>query len=176
MVEEVYANYASALYSLIDKPRQEEYAEALSAISDSFREDPALLRALSSYSLSKAEKESLIDKAFSHFELPHLCDFLKVISAHHRFLGFKQIQEGFLALVHEDLGIKSGVAYSADRLTASELNAIKEALGKRLNSRVELRNVVDPSLLGGVKVAIDGKVYDGTIRSKLIDLSRELRK
>ena len=104
-----------------------------------------------------------------------LCRF-QFISAHHRFLGFKQIQEGFLALVHEDLGIKSGVAYSADKLTASELNAIKEALGKRLSSRVELRNVVDPSLLGGVKVAIDGKVYDGTIRSKLIDLSRELRK
>ena len=176
MVEEVYANYASALYALIDKSRQEDYANALSSICASFKDTPELLRALSSYSLSKAEKEELIDKAFASFGLPYLCDFLKVVSAHHRFPRFQQIEEAFLALVHEDLGIKSGVAYSASKLAAGELDSIKQALGKRLGARVELKNVVDPSLLGGVKVALDGKVYDGTVRSKLLDLSRELRK
>ena len=65
MVEEVYANYASALYSLIDKSRQEEYAEALSAISDSFREDPALLRALSSYSLSTRLSDASICRTYA---------------------------------------------------------------------------------------------------------------
>lgn len=176
MVEEVYANYASALYSMIDKARQEEYASALSSIVSSFKDDPELLRALASYSLSKPEKEELIEKVFGPLKLPYLCDFLKVVSAHHRFPRFKQIEEAFLALVHEDLGIKSGVAYSAVKLTDKELSSIKKALSDKLGSRVELRNVVDPSLLGGVKVALDGKVYDGTIRSKLMDLSRELRK
>jgi ribosomal 50S subunit-associated protein YjgA (DUF615 family) len=39
---------------------------------------------------------------------------------------------------------------------------------------LELENRTEPSLLGGVKVAIDGKVYDGTLNTKLEALRSRL--
>ena len=39
----------------------------------------------------------------------------------------------------------------------------------------ELRNVVDPSLLGGVKVSLGDKVYDGSLKGKLDNLAKQLK-
>ncbi|MCF0113484.1 MAG: F0F1 ATP synthase subunit delta, partial [Bacilli bacterium] len=49
------------------------------------------------------------------------------------------------------------------------------ALQKRVGGKVELKNEVDHTLLGGVKVALEGKVYDGTLRGKLNELQRQLQ-
>jgi F0F1-type ATP synthase delta subunit len=41
---------------------------------------------------------------------------------------------------------------------------------------VELKNVIEPGLIGGVKVALDGKVYDGSLRNRLMGLENTLMK
>ena len=173
-MKELSTNYAVALYGLIDASKQEAYLSALREIQSLFEEDPILFRALTSYSLMAKEKDKLIDSLSAQFGLAHLGEFLKVISRHHRFSSFPLIVSAFASLVNESLGIKEGVAYSATKLTPSQLSSIQSALQKKLNARVELKNIVDPNLIGGVKVALDGKVYDGTIRSKLLELSQQL--
>ena len=47
---------------------------------------------------------------------------------------------------------------------------------KSLGFAVSLENHVDPSLIGGVKVFIDDKVYDGTILGKIERLRSTLLK
>ena len=173
-MKELAKNYAAALYGMIDLSKQEEYLSALREIDKAMKENADLRRALTSYSIEAAEKEKLIDSMCGAFKLPHLSEFLKVISRHHRFSAFPSIVSCFASLVNESLGVKEGVAYSAVKLSAPELSSIQKALEKRLKTRVELKNVVDPNLLGGVKVALDGKVYDGTIRSRLLELSQRL--
>ena len=44
----------------------------------------------------------------------------------------------------------------------------------KVNSKVQLRVVVDPSLIGGIKVEIENHVYDNSLSYKLESLKKEL--
>lgn len=173
-MEEVYANYAQALYSLADPSALPDYEQAMEEIRLLFEKEPAFLRLLSGYTLGNQEKEKLIDQVFSSFGLPYLLDFLKLLSAKHRISHFDEIEEAFASLCHERFKVKEGIAYSAVPLSKEQLSSIEEALSKKLGAKVRLRNQVDQVLLGGVKVALDGKVYDGSLRSKLLGLKKSL--
>lgn len=174
-MDQLSSQYASALYGLIEPKKGEEYASALDSVVSTLDANPDWEKLLCSHAISRSARESAIDGTFGKtVSLPYLVDFLKVISAHHRFSHFREIVEAFQSLVDEADGIKQGIVYSASKLTAAQVKSIESALSERVGSQVRLRQIVDPSLLGGVKVALDGKVYDGSLKSKLTDLQRQL--
>ena len=175
-MEELYSNYASALYGLIDKSKSEQYLAVLQGFCDLLRENKDLKTALSSYVISKEEKEKLLEICFKGESLPYLMDFGRVIISHHRMGHIDRIVEAFAMLVHEQYGMKEGIAFSATPLTEEQLTQLEEAFTKKLGVKVVLKNKVDEKLLGGVKVALDGKVYDGSLRSRLLDLHKQLKK
>lgn len=175
-MEELYSNYASALYGLIEKGKSEEYLAALQGFCDLLEQNPDVKSALSSYSLSESDKTRLLEICFKGNSLPHLLEFAKVVLAHHRIKHIKGITEAFAMLVHEQFGVKEGVAYSALPLQKKEIADLEDAFTKKLGVKVVLKNRVDENLLGGVKVALDGKVYDGSLRSRLLELHRKLKK
>ena len=175
-MEELYSNYASALYGLIDKAKSEEYLAVLQGFCSLLDENPDIKAALCSYSLPKEEKQRLLEICFKGDSLPHLLEFMKVVLGHHRLSHIKGITEAFALLVHEQYGVKEGVVYSAAPLSAADIADMESAFSARLGVRVVLKNRVDEMLLGGVKVALDGKVYDGTLRSRLLELQKQLKK
>jgi F-type H+-transporting ATPase subunit delta len=61
--------------------------------------------------------------------------------------------------------VRSAVALSADQQTRLA-SALSTATGKQ----VTVRNVVDPSVIGGVVTTIDDDVLDGSIRTRLNQL------
>ena len=60
----------------------------------------------------------------------------------------------------------------AEVTTAHELSAaLQKQSGTAPVTSVQLRQVVDPSVIGGVKIALPGQHYDGTIQHKLTALA-----
>ena len=51
-----------------------------------------------------------------------------------------------------------------------EFHGRKDRQIKHLGHRVELDCSVDKSLIGGVKVTVDGKVIDGSVKQRLHEL------
>jgi F-type H+-transporting ATPase subunit delta len=49
-------------------------------------------------------------------------------------------------------------------------DSIKKEIAGIVGGKLELREEIDPSVLGGVRIAIPGKQFDGTIRRKLTAL------
>lgn len=176
MTNEVCQNYASALYDLLSPSQRDDALQALGSLIASLRENAEFQKFLCSYAVSAEEKRKALDDVFGKpfSPIPHLLSFLKVISDHHRFGLLPEIYSAYRALVHEAEGVKEGLAYSATRLDEDQLAAVEAAVAKKLGCKVCLTNVVDHRLLGGVKVAIDGKVYDGTLANKLAGLHRTL--
>ena len=56
---------------------------------------------------------------------------------------------------------------SAVPLKDEEAEALRIGLEKKFSRKVTLRCAVDPGLIGGMRVEIDGRVIDGSIRNKL---------
>ena len=54
---------------------------------------------------------------------------------------------------------------------------IAEAFAKRTGKdAIRVKNVVDEDLLGGIKVRIGNRIYDGSLQGKLARIQRELMK
>ena len=56
---------------------------------------------------------------------------------------------------------------SAVALTEEQLETLRTGLEKKFARKITLRTRVDPSLIGGMRVEIEGRVIDGSIRNKL---------
>lgn len=176
-MDELSQNYASALFSMLSPKERESACDALESILKDLGDEPEFNKLLSSYNLSKAEKAEAIEAVYGKkfAQIPHLIPFLKVIIDHHRIKDLPKIYIAYRSLVHEAMGVKEGIAYSATRLNESDLKALETGIGKRLGVAVSLTNIVDHKLLGGVKVSIDGKVFDGSLASKLAGLKQSLK-
>ena len=59
---------------------------------------------------------------------------------------------------------------SAVALTADQSAKLEKALSSATGNEVTVKNVVDPSVIGGVLTQIGDEVIDGTIRSRLTQL------
>ena len=65
--------------------------------------------------------------------------------------------------------IRSAVALSPDAM-----RAIEARLGAATGMKVAVEAVVDPSLIGGVLATVGGTVYDGTVKTQLEKLRKQL--
>lgn len=174
-MEQVCKSYASALYSLLEEDERDAYKDALLGIADDFKENPSFFRALCSYRVKASEKDALLSGAYGKLKLKHLLPFLSLLCKKHRISSYPDIKAEFVSLVEEGENVKTGIVYSAEKLSDEQLSSIEASLKAKTSSEVRLSNVVDASLLGGVKVALDGKVYDGSLRGKLLSLAKQLQ-
>jgi len=65
-------------------------------------------------------------------------------------------------------------AITAIPMPEAEMQALSELLSKRFQANFEIENRVDPDILGGVVLQIDGKVLDGSIRNQLRRLRAQM--
>lgn len=170
-------SYAAGLFKLaVDagkvKSFQSDMKDAL-AIMD---ENPDLLATLSSYSLPNESQLTLIDKAFDGLKNKEVPAFFRLLIIKHEMIHFTLIANSFNKLCNDHLGIKEGLVFSASPLTKEEIKKIEESVGKRIGSALSLTNHVDHNLLGGVKVYVDDKVFDGTVLGKVERLRSALLK
>ena len=72
------------------------------------------------------------------------------------------------------LHIKEGIIYSTEILSHEQIKKVEDKLSKIINAKVELTNQIDEKLIGGIKVIVDEKVFDGSIKNKLEKLKSTL--
>lgn len=66
---------------------------------------------------------------------------------------------------------------SAIELSETQLKKITEAVENKYPKRkIEVAQVVDPKIIGGIKLIVDAVEYDGTVIGKLDRLKQHLQK
>lgn len=80
------------------------------------------------------------------------------------------LAEVYAEQLNAERGVVTAQAVSASPLAAAERQALAAALGKT----AEVESQVDPAVLGGLLVRVGGKTYDGTVRTRLAVLRRQL--
>jgi F-type H+-transporting ATPase subunit delta len=55
----------------------------------------------------------------------------------------------------------------ASPLSAAQQKRLEDTLSKAYNAQIKLNVQLDPTIIGGVKIQIDGEIIDGTLSSRL---------
>lgn len=81
----------------------------------------------------------------------------------------------FVEMKNEASGVAEADVYSVRELSSEELAQVEKVFVKRLNlNTLRMNNIVDASLLGGIRVQIGNKIYDGTLATQLKRLEQNL--
>jgi F-type H+-transporting ATPase subunit delta len=91
-----------------------------------------------------------------------------------RFAALPEIAAQFQALVDAQSGTSQAVVESAYPLDAAQLADVTSAMEQRFGRKLEARVVVDPSLIGGVRVVVGDEVLDTSIRARLDQMKAAL--
>ena len=173
-MDSIYNRYALSLFSIAKEENQvENYKDFVKMIRQVMMENHELVHLLSSYFILQEEKENVLDSVFK--EVPeYVLNFVKLITKNKRTTEMNQIFIEFNKMCNDYLGIKEGIIYSTEPLNEKEINQVEQKLSEVISTKVELTNEIDEKLLGGVKVVIEDRVYDGSIKSKLNALKLSL--
>lgn len=174
-MEDVYSRYGSALYILAkENDNLELFLNTIKDLKRVFKNNKDLVSFFSSYFISYEQKCEFIDKTFLEVD-KNILDFLKIIVKNHRSSLIFDIFDDFISRGNEAFGIKEGRVITTSLLSEEKLNEIEIAFSNKLGAKVELKNEVDDSIIGGIKVFIGEKVYDGTIKNRLETLKNNLK-
>ncbi len=84
------------------------------------------------------------------------------------------VAAAYAKLWNAQRGVVAAEAVTAIPLDEGQTRAVAKALGAATGREVDLQQRVDPRLLGGMLVKMDGRTYDGSVRARLTSLRRTL--
>lgn len=137
--------------------------------------DPELAAALASPALDLDARRALLSQITATLELSELVrHFLELLLRNHRLALLPAAVRAYGRIVDAALGRTRARVRAAAELPEESVGEIRSAFERLHGKKVLLSVEVDPSLLGGVTVEIEGRVYDGSVRTQLAHLSRAL--
>ena len=167
--------YSEALFDAADElDKVDAFRGDLKELCGIFADNPEFFQLLCTPALSAEEKKSSALAVFEGRIPVPLLNFLCILVDKRRIGCFFGIVGSFERLADEKKGLSKGMAVSAVPLTEAQLQSLEAEAGKLFSRNVKLENQVDPSVLGGVQLYLDGKLIDASIRKKLDDLKERI--
>ncbi|WP_138420733.1 F0F1 ATP synthase subunit delta [Aquibacillus sediminis] len=167
--------YAEALFQLGQEKSIIDQLEAqLLIVKEVFEQNEDFRSFLEHPRVNSDKKNQLIDKAFDGF-LPTVVNTLKVLVERHNEEIVAEIVDHFIELSNHAKGVAEAKVYSTRELTDEEKNQLSTVFSKKLDLKsLKITNIVDPTILGGVKLKIGNRIYDGTLQRKLEQIERNI--
>ena len=100
-------------------------------------------------------------------------NFLRLLKKKNRLNLLPSIASYFQEIVDDNAGIVRGEVIAAVSID-NDLPEIESSLSKKLNKKVILSSSIDQSIIGGIKIRIGDRLFDGTVKSKLKKLKEDL--
>ena len=178
MAKLIEGSYGDALFELaLEQGELDSMAEQVDLLAQAFAENPELLKLLNHPKISKEEKISVIENIFKGRFSDDIVGFLVIIVEKDRGAEIENILNYFRAKVREYKKIGVARVTSAVELSADQKKRVEEKLLQQTSyESFEVDYQTDASLIGGMIIRIGDRVVDSSIRTKLDNMAKNLRK
>lgn len=174
-MEVIASRYAETLFDLAQEEKSiEKYATDMQLVNEVLSSNPTFVQFFNHVLINDKDKIDLIDKSFKGQIDEYVLNFLKLLITKRRIKYILDICKAFKGLCNECFGIEEGILYTSIDLDAQQIKRIEQAVSTKENKTVNLQVIKDESLIGGIKVVLDNRVIDGSIKNKVELLKREL--
>jgi F-type H+-transporting ATPase subunit delta len=171
----VARRYAKALFALAKEGSAlQQTADGLghvAAVTDDAQVGPVLCSPLLS-AASRAELTQALARELALSDL--LTRFVRLLADQQRLGELRSIADHFQAALDQEMGRIRITVRSARALDSKQEGDLVAAFRTLTGKDIIPGVVVEADLLGGVVVEVEGKVYDGSVRTQLDRLAKEL--
>ena len=168
--------YGGSLYDLAaEEGLTDVLMQQTEEVRKLFQENPDYVKLLMEPSIPKKERTDLIETAFGAQAERYLVNFLKLLCEKGIIGEFSGCCQEFVRRYNADHNIAEAVVTSAVALSQEQMKALKDKLEKVSKKQVHLVQIKDSSVIGGLRVELEGKQLDGTVQGRLSGLSRKMK-
>ena len=86
----------------------------------------------------------------------------------------RQLLSRAIDIVSAQAGRTVATVYTAAPIAAAQETRLRDALARRYGGEISVNQVIDPSVVGGLRVQIADDVIDGSISARLAELRQKL--
>jgi F-type H+-transporting ATPase subunit delta len=175
-VEEIATVYARSLFEVAkEHDVLDVMHEQLDQLADELERNRELQVFFFSPYFSSAEKKDGIKKVVEGAD-EYFARFLELLAERHRLPVLFRIRREFDQLWAEENKRLPVTITSAVELDENTVKEIGRKIEEQTGQTVDLTAVVDPDLLGGLKMQVGNQIFDSTVRGRLEKLRREVAK
>jgi F-type H+-transporting ATPase subunit delta len=161
--------YATALFELALEGKAVDQVQGDLAVFDAMVESsPDLTRLVRSPVFSAEEQAKALAALLAKAGMSGIAaNFLRVVASNRRLFAVREMIRGFNALVARHKGEVTAQVTVAESLNDARMNEIRDALKAITGKDVRIDVVVDPAIIGGLKVKVGSRMVDASLRTKL---------
>ena len=149
-------------------------SNSLEEFSSALKSDLDVNAFFKSKTIEVEQKINLFSNAVSSSMNEILFEVLKVVIENDDINLISHIANNFVLLSKEKLNIAFvGVTSSTD-INSSHKDDIKNSLSELINKQIKINFEIDSSLIGGLKIKVDDKLYDSSLQTKLENAKSKL--
>ena len=169
--------YAKALMAVTaDRgERPDDLLAELDAVAAALAGEPGFAELMANPKVPLADRLGAFDRFLAALEPRAMArHFFRMLLHKGRLGALPEIIEEFRPLADAQAGVLRAAVTSASPLDPAETERLRAILGARFGKSVLLSSAVDPELIGGLVVRIGSLSFDGSIRSQLAAIHRQL--
>ena len=177
MAKLVSKTYGDALFAVAtEENRMDEFFEAAKAVAEILRTNEDFSKLMNHPKIMKEDKVTIVEETFGNKIPKEMVGLMTVMITKGRAGEMASVLDYFVDLVKEEKKIGKADVTTAIALSESQKAKVVEKLLETTKYETfEMNYKVDESLIGGMVIRIGDRVVDSSIKTKLYDLSRELK-
>jgi F-type H+-transporting ATPase subunit delta len=175
-VETIARRYASALADVVIKNGETETVQnELRSWEQMMASNEELKEVFSNPAIAHMSKEKVLEKLLDRAK-PNktTANFLRVLLRNNRLTELAEINRRFESVIAERSGQVTARVVSARPLGEAEKSEIRSGLEKLTGKTVNINYETDENIIGGVITTIGSTVYDGSVKTQLENLKKQM--
>lgn len=173
--DELIRGYGTALFSVAEaEGALADVEDELFRFAKIVEADAKLREALTDAAVPVENKMAMLADLLGSRVNPQTVNLLQFIVAQGRARQLGEIVDGLVEIAAERRHAAFAEVRSAVALTDEQRDRLKAALSKATGHNVEVKVLVDPSVVGGVIARVGDQVFDGTVRTRLKEAKEQL--
>lgn len=167
--------YAQALFMIAEETgRKEAFAKDLDFVTDTIDGHKDLKALFYGAQFSHMDKKAVTTKIFSNEVAKEVLNFVLLLVEKSRYAYLPDIRSAYHHIYDEDAGIQDVTVYAPYPLTEEEKEQIRARVREHDGQEIRIKEVADPSLIAGVRIQIKDTIIDGSVKSRLEQMRKQL--